>query len=243
MKPNPPTYQEKLPNNLTFEMIEVQGGTFTMGDDKGFYSGEKPAHQVSLDTFLIARFPVTQDLWRSIMKHNPDPSFFSGDQRPVESVSWEEAQTFIAALNEKTGGQYRLPTDAEWEYAARGGAFSRGFTYAGSNQLKEVGWFRENSHNETQEVGRKQPNELGLCDMSGNVWEWCVDWYDRRYYEQCKREGIVHNPTGPEKGISRVIRGGGWLDDPSYCRVSNRLIIRPDNRDDFVGFRLACAPR
>ena len=141
-------------------------------------------------------------------------------------------------MNDETVRSYRLPTEAEWEYAARGGNKSKGYKYAGSNKLKEVAWYWENSHDETKDVGLKFPNELGLYDMSGNVWEWCQDWYSKEYYEECQKEGTVINPAGPKNGVYRVLRGGGWSNTPQYCRCTNRNLNPPEYRINNVGFRL-----
>lgn len=196
---------------------------------------EGPIHQVKLESFYIGKFPVIHGLWTAIMKGNPS---FSGDSRPVENVSWEDSQAFIKKLNELTGKAYRLPTEAEWEYAARGGNQSCGYNHAGSNKLKEVGWYEENSHLETKAVGLKYPNELGIYDMSGNVWEWCQDWMSEEYYEECHKQGVVENPQGPAEGVYRVVRGGAWYLIPWYCRCSDRFIGTPEYRGNGIGFRL-----
>ena len=237
-----PKIIEKLPSGESFAMIEVKGGTFTMGDDHGEFNDEKPAHPVQLDDFYLGEYVVTQGLWMAVMGPDHNPSYYTGENRPVETVSWEDAQSFIQKLNNITRKKYRLPTEAEWEYAARGGTYSRGTTYAGSDHLKEVGWYTTNSHRETKDVGQKLPNELGLYDMSGNVWEWCQDWYDKNYYEKCKKEGTVVNPQGPDRGTYRVIRGGSWGHDPESCRGTSRDCWPPEDRDSDVGFRLAWSP-
>lgn len=224
------------------EMIFVPGGSFMMGDDEGPYDREKPAHKVKLTGFFIGKYPVTQALWEALMGNNP--SRFQGNvsgRRPVEQVSWKDAQEFIKALNERTGRAYRLPTEAEWEYAARGGPLKEHYLYAGSDKLKEVGWYDENSHGETKPVGLKCPNGLGLYDMSGNVYEWCQDWYSNSYYQACADKGIVENPAGPVEGDARVLRGGLWLDFARDCRVALRNYGWPINRSSYVGFRLALA--
>ena len=166
---------------------------------------------------------------------------FKGDSRPVESVSWKDTQLFIAKLNELTGKPYRLPSEAEWEYAAREGAFQDGvgYKYAGSDKLKQVGWYDENSGNETHDVGLKVPNELGLYDLSGNVREWCQDhWHSN--YEGAPVDGSAWK--GSNTGINRIIRGGSWLVDSWRCRIAYRSSRKPANRDDFLGFRLAFSP-
>ena len=215
-----------------FEMIFVEGGTFLMGGaDEEAYGDEKPVHKVQVYPFYLARYPVTQALWQAVMRNNP--SNFKGADRPVERVSWDDCQDFLQKLNAHTGKNYRLPTEAEWEYAARGGAYSEGYLSAGSDKLKDVGWYDENSGNETHPVGEKLPNELGLYDLSGNVWEWCEDWYGSY------PSGSQTNPTGPSRGSDRVSRGGSWISVAQYCRVSYRYPYSPEGRDFNLGFRLA----
>ena len=232
-----PSFQEILPDGAAFEMIFVEGGNFFMGsDEEEAFGNEKPVHEVKLSGFYIGKFPVTQALWKAVMKDNP--SFFTGDTRPVEMVSWEDTQAFLQKLNKQTGKAYRLPTEAEWEYAARGGQQGKGYKYAGSNKLKEVGWYDENSHVETKAVGLKYPNELGLFDMSGNVLEWCQDWHDWDYYKECEKQGIVENPLGPAEGSDRVLRGGSWDHDARLCRCTYRYHSSPEHRSYRLGFRL-----
>ena len=226
----------KLDNNFSFDLLFVGGGEFLMGDDHGEYDDEKPAHKVKVDDFYMGKFQVTQDLWENLVGKNP--SGFKGDNRPVETISWEETQNFIKKLNKVTKKDFRLPTEAEWEYAARGGQYSQGYAYCGSDKLKQVGWYDENSGNETKEVGLLLPNELGIYDMSGNVYEWCEDWFDEKYYEKCKKGGVVINPKGPEKGGRRVIRGGSYFNDAEYCRPTFRGRGSPDYRLSYLGFRL-----
>jgi formylglycine-generating enzyme required for sulfatase activity len=212
-------------------MVSVQGGTFTMGctgeQVRDCDSDEKPAHSVTVGNFNIGKFEVTQRLWKQIMGNNP--SKFKGDDLPVENVSWNDIQEFIKKLNEQTGKKYRLPTEAEWEYAARGGNKSKGYKYSGSNNIDEVAWYDGNSGDKTNEVGTKSPNELGIYDMSGNVWEWVSDRYGK-YTSEAKT-----NPTGPSSGSYRVIRGGGWGNGARVCRVSNRDGGDPESRDGLVG--------
>jgi formylglycine-generating enzyme required for sulfatase activity len=202
------------------EMISVKGGTFKMGDKV----------EVTLSDFEIGKYPVTLKLWTQIMGNNP--SHFKGDDLPVEQVSWHDCQAFLKKLNATlpaetpTERAYRLPTEAEWEFAARGGTFSKGYEYSGSNDLDEVGWFDENSGRKTHPVGQKKANELGIHDMSGNVWEWCQDRYDADYYKNSPAD----NPKGPASGPYRVLRGGSWLDDPHYARVAYRNYDRPDRQ-------------
>ncbi|MBP9995265.1 MAG: SUMF1/EgtB/PvdO family nonheme iron enzyme [bacterium] len=221
-------------NDVTFKMIKVEGGTFTMGgtseqgDDAE--SDEKPTHSVTLSDYYIGKFEVTQELWKAVMGSNP--SHFKGNNLPVEEVSWDDCQTFIRKLNTLTGKNFRLPTEAEWEYAARGGNKSRGYKYSGSNSIGDVAWYKDNSWSETHAVGTKSPNELGIYDMSGNVYEWCQDWYGSY------GSGSQTNPQGPSFGSDRVRRGGGWRYNAQYCRVSNRHNYAPDSRYNYLGFRL-----
>lgn len=193
---------------VPFKMIRVEGGSFLMGStsEQGSdsYDDEKPAHRVSLDDYYIGETVVTQDLWRAVMGDNP--SHFKGGSLPVEYVSWDDCQEFLKQLNRKTGKTFRLPTEAEWEYAARGGRKSQGLKYAGSNDIDEVAWYDGNSGNKTHPVKQKAANELGLYDMSGNVREWCQDWYAGSYSSSPQT-----NPTGPSSGSGRVSRGGGWF--------------------------------
>lgn len=213
-----------------FEMVFVKGGTFQMGSNKGD-NDEKPIHTVTLSDFYIGKYEVTQKQWKAFMDSNPS-NFTNCDNCPVERVSWKDIQEFIKKLNQKTGKNYRLPTEAEWEYAARGGIKSRGYKYAGSNNLADVAWHDENAGNKTHPVGQKAANELGIYDMVGNVWEYCSDWYGS-YSSSSKR-----NPLGPASGNGRVRRGGGWKDKVRYLRVSNRNSWNPDHRNYNLGFRL-----
>ncbi len=225
-------------NGVTFEMIAVNGGTFTMGatSEQGSDAsyGEKPTHSVTMSDYYIGKFEVTQELWEAVMRSNP--SFFKGSKLPVESVSWDDCQTFIRKLNSLTGANFRLPTEAEWEYAARGGNRSRGYKYSGSNNINDVAWYTNNSGSKTHTVGTKSPNELGIYDMSGNVYEWCQDW------SGSYSSGSQTNPTGPSSGSYRVLRGGSWYFNARYCRVSFRFNITPVNRSHNCGFRLVLVP-
>ncbi|MCB9267768.1 MAG: SUMF1/EgtB/PvdO family nonheme iron enzyme [Lewinellaceae bacterium] len=232
-------FPEILPNGHAFEMIFVEGGAFMMGSDSGERVWrEDPIHEVELDGFYIGKFSVTQALWKAVMGEDNNPSYFKGANRPVEQVSWEDTQAFFQKLNELSGRQYRLPTEAEWEYAARGGNQSEGYEYAGSNKLKEVAWYEGNSHGETNIVGLKYPNELGIYDMSGNVWEWCQDWFSEDYYEECHKQGKVKNPRGPGQGTGRVLRGGSWSFAPRGCRCTGRVNNGPRGRGRRHGFRM-----
>ena len=220
-------------NKLINNMVYVSGGTFTMGgtSEQGSdaASDEKPTHSVTLSSYYICKYEVTQALWRTVMGSNP--SNFIGDNLPVEQVSWDDCQTFIKRLNSYTGRDFRLPTEAEWEFAARGGNYSRHYKYSGSNNLDDVAWHGDNS-DRTHPVGTKHPNELGLYDMSGNVWEWCSDWYGS--YSSYSQS----DPTGPNSGSRRVERGGGWCFIAKGCRSSIRFPDSPGFRDDYLGLRL-----
>ena len=223
------------------DMVRVRGGTFRMGSekkDKNVYDDEMPAHDVTLSDFSIGRTEVTQALWRAVMDNNP--SYFENcDQCPVEQVSWDDIQEFLQKLNALDPGKnYRLPTEAEWEYAARGGPPSKqNFVYSGSDKIDDVAWYDGNSDNKTHPVGQKKANALGLFDMSGNVWEWCSDWFGD-YSAENKR-----NPKGPDSGSNRVFRGGSWYLSASLCRVAYRNNNTPEGRDNSIGFRLASSPQ
>ena len=224
-------------NGVSFKMIQVKGGTFTMGatEEQGSdtYSDELPTHRVMLSDYYIGQTEVTQALWKAVMGKNP--SEFKGNNRPVENVSWDDCQTFIRKLNRLTGRKFRLPTEAEWEYAARGGNKSRGYKYSGDNSLGTVAWYAENSGDTTHEVKTKQPNELGIYDMSGNVVEWCNDWFDENYYAQSP----ASNPKGPSSGPYHLARGGGWGFEARSCRVVYRDGDKDDLRCSGFGLRLA----
>ena len=218
-------------NGVSFKMIAVKGGTFQMGSDDG-YEWEKPVHQVTLSDYYIGETEVTQELWTAVMGSNP--SHFTGDMlRPVENVSWDDCQTFISKLNQLTGGRFLLPTEAQWEYAARGGNKSKGYTYSGSDAEDDVAWYWYNSDRMTHPVKTKAPNELGIYDMSGNVWEWCSDWYGD--YSSAAQT----DPTGPATGSYRVRRGGSWDDIAASCRVAYRISGAPTNTINYLGLRLA----
>ena len=233
---NPPETETFTVNGVTFTMVTVEGGTFTMGataeQGNDADDWEKPVHQVTLSSYCIGQTEVTQALWQAVMGSNP--SYFQGDlQRPVEQVSWDDCQTFITRLNELTGKAFRFPTEAEWEYAARGGNKSLGYKYAGSNDINEVAWYWDNSSDGSKPVATKAPNELGLYDMSGNVWEWCQDGFN--HYSSDAQT----NPIGPALDYVRVGRGGCWDFDAWYCRVSNRGDIISTITATDLGLRLA----
>jgi formylglycine-generating enzyme required for sulfatase activity len=212
------------------EMVFVEGGTFQMGSSSGD-DDEKPVHSVTLSSFNIGKYEVTQAQWKAVMGSNP--SNFSGcDNCPVENVSWNDAQQYISKLNSQTGKNYRLPTEAEWEYAAKGGKSSRGYTYSGSNDLNSVAWNTDEYGSHTHIVGSKQANELGIYDMSGNVWEWCSDW--KGNYSSYSET----NPTGASSGPHRVVRGGRLAKGDYSGRNAARNWFNPDDRYDRIGFRL-----
>lgn len=217
------------------EMVSVKGGLFSMGNTitqvVNVEDDELPVHDVFLDDYQIGRYEVTQKEWEEVMGSNP--SVFKGEYLPVDNVSWDDIQVFITKLNKKTGKKYRLPTEAEWEYAARGGVNSKNALYAGHDDISNVAWYNGNSKKTSHQVGTKTPNELGIYDMSGNVYEWCQDGYS----------GYVGfrltNPKGLKHGKEKVIRGGSWNHSSEYCRVSNRFYAFHSNKKSCYGFRLA----
>ncbi len=264
---------QRLPNDFTFAMIPVGPGSFRMGsDDEAAYEDEAPVHPVTIHySFYIGRFPVTQDLWQAVMG-GENPSYFKGERRPVEQVSWYDAAVFCNALNAKCGYEpvyfadpafqlpfglsssgfvmtnegpvyhnpaapgYRLPSEAEWEYAARGGPHNSKALYAGGDVLDELGWYYVNSHGETKPVGLKLPNELDIFDMSGNVWEWCEDhWHDN--YNGVPDDGAAWVDT-EKLGDLRVLRGGSWFSHARSCRSSDRTTDAPTYRDCTIGIRM-----
>ncbi len=226
--------------DVSFKMIFVEHGSFTMGatpEQEDPYNGEKPAHKVTLTKdYYMGETQVSQVLWEAVMGNNL--SCFEGEERPVESVSWNECQEFIRELNRKLrsqlhGKSFRLPTEAEWEFAARGGNKSCGYQYSGSDDLDEVACYSGNSDSETCDVASFAPNELGIYDMSGNVCEWCHDWYGS--YNRSSQT----DPKGPSSGSNRVIRGGSWRGVVRVCRLSFRYYRSPDDSDFNLGLRLA----
>lgn len=222
-------------NGVSFKMVGVEGGTFIMGatSEQGSdaTSDETPTHKVTLSSYSIGETEVTQELWKAVMGSNP--SYFSGNQNPVEQISWNDCQTFITKLNQLTGNKFRLPTEAEWEFAARGGNKSKGYKYAGSNTIGNVAWYTDNSSSKTHPVKQKAANELGLYDMSGNVYEWCQDWYGSY------NSSAQIYPTGSSSGSSRVRRGGCWNGSAKLCRVSCRSNYTPSITNYIMGLRLA----
>lgn len=249
--PETPTQESVLTINaagVTFKMIRVEGGTFFMGAtaeqmDEA-YDDEKPAHSVTLSSYYIGETEVTQQLWQVVTGLTPTSdgeqwgsTYGIGKNRPAYYISWDDSQEFIMKLNALTGRTFRMPTEAEWEFAARGGNKSKGYKYSGSDTVGEVAWYAVNSDYGTHDVATKQPNELGLYDMSGNVWEWCSDWADSNYYSSSPSV----NPTGPltvPTGTNRVVRGGDWFLNATYCRTAKRDYADPYDRYYGNGIRL-----
>ena len=240
-------------NDVSFTMVFVEGGTFMMGatPEQGSDADEDemPAHEVTLSDFYIGQTEVTQGLWEAVMetdirrqRDKAGPAWTlrgKGANYPMYFINWDECQTFVEKLNallaEQLGGKhFALPTEAQWEYAARGGKKSEGYKCSGSNTAEEVAWHSENSSSYTFQVARKAPNELGLYDMSGNVYEWCQDRFGN-YSAEAQTD-----PTGAPRGADRVLRGGGWGSRPSFCRVSARNNNSPTYRGDYLGLRLVC---
>ena len=221
-------------NGISIDMVKVEAGTFMMGatsEMQNSWDDEKPVHQVTLtNDYYIGKYEVTQALWQAVMGSNP--SEFKGNNLPVEQVSIKDCQKFISKLNKMAGRRFRLPTEAEWEYAARGGKNSRGYQYSGSNKISDVAWYDGNSGSETHPVGTKQANELELYDMSGNVYELCQDW--KGSYSNSSQT----NPTGPTSGIGFVCRGGSWDHSPRYCRSSSRCLDSSGRLYMHLGLRL-----
>ena len=226
-----------IAHNVMFEMVRVEGGTFTMGataeQASDAFSDELPTHKVTLSPFLIGKYEVSQTLWLAVMGENP--SVNTGINLPVDNVTWNECQTFITKLNELTGKNFRLLTEAEWEYAARGGNKSKGYKYSGSNNLGDVAWYIDNSNNTSHAMGTKAPNELGIYDMTGNVMEWVSDW------KGSYSSGAQTNPTGPDSGTYRVNRGGSYGNVERLSRITNRNSIDPNMSSKTMGLRL-CLP-
>ena len=230
---------------LANDMVKVQGGTFEMGSDSSEFDQEKPQHKITLSDFYICKYEVTQELWQAVMESVPTAyggwtdQIGKGNKYPAYRISWNDCDTFIQRLNAKTGLNFRLPTEAEWEYAARGGSKSNGYTYAGSDTLENVAWCRWNSNNTPHMVMQMPANELGLYDMTGNVGEWCCDWYESDYYT--KSAGAT-NPTGPTTGIDRVCRGGNFITFSTFSRVWSRSAEPPTESYQTLGFRIVLVP-
>lgn len=242
-------------NGVSFKMIYVKGGTFEMGTEYG-EEDESPVHSVTVSDFYIGETEVTQALWKAVMGESA--SYFRGDQLPMEGISWNDCQEFVKKLNQLTGKKFMLPTEAQWEFAARGGQKSKSYLYAGSNDIEKVAWYWKNSgkshinesdqswaadkimynDGQTHEVKSKLPNELGLYDMSGNVWEWCQDLYGN--YEETG-QNIPKDPKGAKIGDARVLRGGSWYFYAQHCRITNRNGNNPEYRYFHIGLRLVLA--
>jgi formylglycine-generating enzyme required for sulfatase activity len=228
-------------NSIGTEFILIPAGSFTMGADKNFedaFDDETPQHRISISqSFYLGKYPVTQAEWVAVMGNNP--SKFKGRSNPVEQVSWNDVQTFIQRLNAKEGTKkYRLPTEAEWEYAARGGTKSTYSFGDDAGQLGQYAWYDGNSGSQLHPVGQKKPNPWGLYDMYGNVMEWVNDWFDSNYYSRSPST----DPTGPSSGRTRVLRGGSWYFDAGLLRSAYRNHYSPDLRIECNGFRLALSP-
>ncbi len=223
---------------LGFKMVFVEGGSFTMGctteQEGDCLESEKPAHPVFVRSYAICKYCVTQRQWREVMGKNP--STYPNDDAPVTNVSWQDVQKFIAKVNSFMGTNYRLPTEAEWEYAARGGAMTENMKYSGGTDMYMLGWYKDNAEGGPHPCGKRKANELGLYDMSGNVWEWCSDWY-AHYSEDVELEQI--NPEGPGTGTEKVCRGGYYEAPAQFCRVSCRSKGKADYSSGIIGFRLA----
>ena len=239
VKVNAPDPSEKLEtftvNGVSFTMVNVEGGTFMMGknsNDNNAASDESPRHLVSLSNYSIGQTEVTQALWTAVMGSNPS-KFTDSDQLPVDCVSWDDCQSFVTKLNELTGQKFRLPTEAEWEFAARGGLLSQGYKYSGSDNIDEVAWYKGNAGDAPHVVATKAPNELGLYDMSGNSRELVSDWYGSY------KSDAQANPTGPSSGSNKVERGGSWYHDAKYCRISSRYYSKTTDKFSNVGLRIA----
>ncbi|MBL0309822.1 MAG: formylglycine-generating enzyme family protein [Bacteroidetes bacterium] len=221
---------------IEMNMVPVEGGTFTMGcvllQDPECYEQEKPRHTVKLNNFQMSKYAVTQNEWKLVMGTTPAAEYCA--ECPAINVSWYDAQLFINRLNQLSGKTFRLPSEAEWEYAAKGGSKSHGYKYAGSNDADVVAWYDTLKTNGIKPVGKKAPNELGLYDMSGNVWQWCTDYFDEKYYSHSPS----NNPKGPDSSDARSLRGGSWWGPLRDCRVANRDFYPADSKDDDVGFRM-----
>ncbi len=227
---------ERVIAQIDAQLVRVAGGTFTMGctrEQTDCYDAEKPAHSVRVGSFEISRYEVTQEVWAAVMGENPS-HFTNCPQCPVEQVSWDEVQEFLRTLNTR-GGRYRLPSEAEWEYTARGGQRNQEYQYVGSDSLDTVAWYRDNSGTRTHPVGQKQANALGLYDLSGNVWEWVQDCWNASY------AGAPSNGQAWEQGEcgNRVLRGGSWIGPPRYLRPAMRSMYTADDRSSAFGFRIA----
>jgi formylglycine-generating enzyme required for sulfatase activity len=228
-------------NSIGMKFVLIPAGTFMMGADKNFesaYDNELPRHQVRISKpFYLGVYEVTQQEWTAVMGNNP--SYFKGEDNPVETVNWDDAQDFIKRLNQKEGhSRYRLPTEAEWEYAERAGSTSAYYFGDDESQLGDYAWYEDNSGQEAHPVGQKRPNAWGLYDMIGNILEWTQDWYGETYYAHSPSA----DPTGPSSDAFRVLRGCGWVYAARHCRSAYRFGREPANRNENFGFRLALSP-
>jgi len=234
--------QEKEKSNVLTnppDMVFVEGGNFLMGSEDG-EPEEQPIHKVAVSSFYIARYEVTVAQYREFCRETgramPEtPKWGWHDASPIVNVSWNDAQAYCKWLAQKTGQPYRLPTEAEWEFAARGGVKTKKFRFAGSNNLDEVGWYDKNADRKTHPVGEKMPNELGIYDMSGNTWEWVNDWFDSDYYAKSPKK----DPQGPPRGSMRVMRSGSWINYEGDNRIAIRISNLPNETGPFFGFRVA----
>ena len=237
-------------NHIPIKMVFVKGGDLQLGciADQGDSCRERelPSHNVKLTDFYIGETEVTQAQWMAVMGSDNNPSYWKGNTLPVERVSWAECHRFVTRLNKylakelPEGYHFALPSEAQWEYAARGGMKSAGMRYAGSNDLKQIAWFYDNSSQRTHDVRIKTANELGIFDMSGNVWEWCEDWYDEDFYAE---NTDWHNPMNNQETSYRVQRGGSWNYAASYSRCATRDRGSIHSRYEDCGFRVALVPR
>ncbi|XOF33319.1 MAG: SUMF1/EgtB/PvdO family nonheme iron enzyme [Candidatus Electrothrix sp. YB6] len=237
--PSPPKRGDTMTDTITgMEFVYIPKGCFQMGsppDEKDRKEDEGPVHEVCVDGFWMGKYEVTQREWKKIMTHNPS-NFKASGRCPVGNVSWEDVQEFISELNRETGKRYRLPTEAEWEYACRAGGSGK---YCGGDRINELAWYDGNSGNKTHPVGQKKKNAFGLYDMSGNAWEWCADWYSSNYYKFSPH----NNPTGPASGRGRVARSGSWFNFRDGCRAADRYGIEPNDHFQGLGFRLVLPSR
>ncbi len=224
--------------DLGINWILVEGGKFRMGNDNGLSPDESPEHDVTLDGFFISATEVTCDQYyhfcEATKRNKPSDNGWGSGTMPVINVNWNDAYEFCQWSSKMTGTTVRLPTEAEWEYAARGGRKSRGYVFSGANQVDSAGWYSENSGSKTHPVAGKHPNELGIYDMTGNVWEWCADWYDDEYYSVSPQK----NPQGPASGKYHVLRGGSWISNETYSHVTTRSSLRSDYISASNGFRV-----
>lgn len=251
-------FNDRNPNS---DFVMIEGGTFKMGSkasDRAADVDEQKEHEVKLNSFMISKFEVTVWEWKEFIKANkmkmPEkPKWGWQDNYPINGITWNEAIAYCNWLSKKEKLQpvyskkgpnivcnfkangYRLPTEAEWEYAAKGGSLSKSFRYSGSDNLDDIAWYKGNSNDTPHTIGTKLPNELGIYDMSGNVWEWCWDWYNKDFYKLEKND----NPRGPEMGNRRSVRGGSWDSQPNYARPANRISTEPNKTHEFYGFRIA----